>query len=93
MSVADLQELEEVKLLVVKGQATGVLTYAEVATALAEVELDETDERPLQSRRSFHVGRYAAVVTITDGRVTRVVEHPHDLRDVSRAASPTSWWS
>ena len=35
MSVADLQELEEVKLLVVKGQATGVLTYAEVATALA----------------------------------------------------------
>src|SRR5215216_2540976 len=40
MSVADLQELEEVKLLVVKGQATGVLTYAEVATALAEVELD-----------------------------------------------------
>jgi len=43
MSVADLQELEEVKLLVVKGQATGVLTYAEVATALAEVELDEGD--------------------------------------------------
>ena len=43
MSVADLQELEEVKLLVVKGQATGVLTYAEVALALAEVELDEGD--------------------------------------------------
>src|SRR5918994_826914 len=43
MSVADLQELEEVKLLVVKGQATGVLTYAEVATALAEVELVEGD--------------------------------------------------
>src|SRR5688572_12222590 len=43
MSVADLQELEEVKLLVVKGQATGVLTYAEVALALAEVELVEGD--------------------------------------------------
>ena len=43
MSVAELQELEEVKLLVVKGQPTGVLTYAEVATALAEVELDEGD--------------------------------------------------
>jgi RNA polymerase primary sigma factor len=43
MSVADLQELEEVKLLVVKGQANGVLTYTEVATALAEVELDEGD--------------------------------------------------
>src|SRR2546426_908346 len=43
MSVAELQELEEVKLLVTKGQQTGVLTYAEVATALAEVELEEGD--------------------------------------------------
>src|SRR5881227_1846870 len=43
MSVAELQELEEVKLLVTKGQQNGVLTYAEVATALAEVELDEGD--------------------------------------------------
>ena len=32
MSVADLQELEEVKTLVVKGQATGVLTYAEAVS-------------------------------------------------------------
>jgi RNA polymerase primary sigma factor len=43
MSVAELQELEEVKLLITKGQTTGVLTYAEVATALAEVDLDESD--------------------------------------------------
>jgi multiple sugar transport system permease protein len=43
MSVAELQELEEVKLLVTKGTATGVLTYTEVATALAEVDLDESD--------------------------------------------------
>src|ERR671930_1082765 len=43
MSVAELQELEEVKLLMAKGQQTGVLTYAEVATALAEIELDEGD--------------------------------------------------
>jgi RNA polymerase primary sigma factor len=43
MSVAELQELEEVKLLVTKGQQTGVLTYGEVATALAEVDLDESD--------------------------------------------------
>ena len=33
MTVAELQELEEVKLLVTKGQTTGVLTYSEVATA------------------------------------------------------------
>src|SRR3954468_6191540 len=47
MSVAELQELEEVKLLVTKGQATGVLTYAEVATALQEVDLDEGDVEEL----------------------------------------------
>src|SRR5215212_10103179 len=43
MSVVELQELEEVKLLFTKGTATGVLTYAEIATALAEVDLDESD--------------------------------------------------
>src|SRR5256885_1667148 len=43
MSVAELQELEEVKLLVTKGTQTGVLTFTEVATALAEVDLDESD--------------------------------------------------
>ena len=43
MSVAELQELEEVKLLVAKGQQTGTLTFTEVATALSEVELDEGD--------------------------------------------------
>src|SRR5918999_423293 len=47
MSVAELQELEEVRLLVAKGRQTGVLTYAEVATALAEVELDEGDVEEL----------------------------------------------
>ena len=47
MSVGELQELEEVKLLVTKGQTNGVLTYAEVATALAEVDLDEGDVEEL----------------------------------------------
>ena len=43
MSVAELQELEEVRLLLAKGKQTGVSTYAEVATALAEVDIDEGD--------------------------------------------------
>src|SRR4051794_23741279 len=47
MSVAELQELEEVRVLVAKGRQTGVLTYTEVATALAEVELDEGDVEEL----------------------------------------------
>jgi len=48
-----------------------------VSMRFSRVELDDTDERPLQSRRSFHVGRYAAIVTLTDGRVARVVEYQH----------------
>ena len=48
-----------------------------VSMRFSRVELDPTDERPLQSRRSFLVGRYAAIVTMRDGRVVRVVEYPH----------------
>ena len=55
----------------------GVGDEVVVSMRFSRVELDPTDERPLQSRRSFLVGRYAAVVTIADGRVARVVEYPH----------------
>lgn len=48
-----------------------------VSMRFSRVELDETDDRPLQSRRSFLVGRYAAIVTMRDGHVMRVVEYPH----------------
>jgi ketosteroid isomerase-like protein len=48
-----------------------------VSMRFSRVELDPTDDRPLQSRRSFLVGRYAAIVTMHDGRVARVVEYPH----------------
>ncbi|MEA2144256.1 MAG: polymerase primary sigma factor, partial [Solirubrobacteraceae bacterium] len=43
MSVVELQELEEIKGLLAKGQLTGVLTYAEIAGAVAEIDLDEAD--------------------------------------------------
>ena len=49
MSVAELQELEEVKSLLLRGRQAGVLTYGEVATALAEVELDEGDIEDLHA--------------------------------------------
>src|SRR5690348_17630651 len=47
MSVVELQELEEVKGLVAKGQQVGVLTYAEIATAVSELDLDEGDVEEL----------------------------------------------
>src|SRR2546428_3812029 len=47
MSVAELQELEEVKGLITRGQRIGVLTSAEIETATAELGLDETDVEEL----------------------------------------------
>jgi RNA polymerase primary sigma factor len=49
MSVAELQELEEVRGLIARGQRVGVLTYAEIATATAEVGLDEADVEELHA--------------------------------------------
>ncbi len=43
MSLAELQELEEVKGLVARGLQVGVLTYAEIAGAVSELDLDEAD--------------------------------------------------
>lgn len=55
----------------------GVGDEVVVSMRFSRVERDPDDERPLQSRRSYHLGRYAAVVTLRDGRVKRVVEYPH----------------
>src|ERR1035441_5505218 len=47
MSGAELQELEEVRGLITRGRRVGVLTYAEIAAATAEFDLDETDVEEL----------------------------------------------
>jgi RNA polymerase primary sigma factor len=47
MLVAELQELEEVKSLVTKGHQLGVLTFGDVASAVSEVELDESEVEDL----------------------------------------------
>jgi RNA polymerase primary sigma factor len=49
LSVGELQELEEVKILLTRGRQAGVLTYGEVALALAEIELDEGDIEDLHA--------------------------------------------
>jgi RNA polymerase primary sigma factor len=46
-SAAELQELEEVKGLIARGLQVGVLTYAEIAVATAELALDEPDVEEL----------------------------------------------
>ena len=47
MSGADLKELEEVKRLIARGLRIGVLTYAEIATATAELDLEDIDVEEL----------------------------------------------
>ena len=47
MSLADLQELDEFKGLVDRGRQLGVLTFAEVAGAVSELDLDEADVEEL----------------------------------------------
>jgi RNA polymerase primary sigma factor len=43
MSIADLQELDEVKALIARGLESGVLTHAEIATATLELDLEDGD--------------------------------------------------
>src|SRR3984957_19180854 len=47
MSVVELQELDEVKGLVARGQQVGVLSYAEITKAMSELDLDESDVEEL----------------------------------------------
>jgi len=62
---------------VVVDRAIGLADRVVVSMRFSRTELDPSDERPLQSRRSYLLGRWAAVVHVRDGRVVRVEEHPH----------------
>ena len=62
---------------VVVDRAIGLADRVVVSMRFSRIELDSSDERPLQSRRSYLLGRWAAVVYMRDGRVVRVEEHPH----------------
>jgi len=62
---------------VVVDRAIGVGDRVVVSMRFSRIELDPSDERPLQSRRSYLLGRWAAVVYTREGRVVRVEEHPH----------------
>ena len=51
MLQSELHELDEIKGLVTKGQQQGVLSYNEVADAVAEIDLDEADVDAEADRR------------------------------------------
>jgi ketosteroid isomerase-like protein len=47
-----------------------------MAFRAAGVEKDPTDDRPLQTRRYFTIGRYWAIATVRNGRIVRVRDFP-----------------
>mgnify|MGYP002653658036 CR=1 FL=1 len=67
MSVADLQELEEIKSLVSRGQATGTLTFTEVTAAVSELDLEESDVEELHT---FLEGHEIELLDEADPRLT-----------------------
>ena len=85
MSVAELQELEEVKLLLTKGQTAGVLTYAEVAKALAEVDLDDGDIEDLHQH--FEKSEIELVEEIDPAVSASQVERAPDKRTRRKKAT------
>lgn len=62
---------------VVVDRAIGLPERVVVSMRFSRVETDPADERPLQSRRSYLLGRWAGLVFMRDGRVIRVEEYPH----------------
>ncbi len=58
-------------------RAFGLSDRVVVSMRFSRVEVDPTDDRPLQSRRSYLLGRWAGIVYADDGRVVRVEEFPH----------------
>jgi ketosteroid isomerase-like protein len=47
-----------------------------LAFRAAGVEKDANDDRPLQTRRYYTIGRYWAIATVRDGQITKVQDFP-----------------
>src|SRR3989440_11576351 len=87
MSVTELQELEEIKGLLVKGQQTGVLTYGEVASAVAELDVDEADVEELHG--FLEKAEIELVEEVDPAIAAAQVERAPDKRRRRRAAKAT----
>jgi ketosteroid isomerase-like protein len=62
---------------VVLERCVGVGDRVVVYFRAAELQADPSDDRPLQTRRYYTIGRYAGVITIRDGRVVEIQDYPH----------------
>ena len=65
-------DLDEVQTILAARHADGY--RIELERCIGQGDL--TDDRPLQSRRAFTIGRYWAIVTVREGRIVRVRDYP-----------------
>src|ERR1035437_2282606 len=87
MSVVELRELEEVKGLIAKGQRVGVLTYTEIATVTAGLDVDEADVEELHG--FFERSEIELVEDIDPATaVANEVERAPDKRGRHKAKAP-----
>ncbi len=77
MSVVELQELEEIKNLLAKGQQVGVLTFAEIATAVAELDLDEAVAAVVAAARPA-AGRTTCAEVLHGARTKKIERNSYD---------------
>ena len=78
LSGADLRELEEVKRLIARGLRIGVLTYAEIAAATAELGLEDTDAEELHS--AFERCEIELIDEIDPASASLIIERAPDKR-------------
>src|ERR1700727_1665104 len=83
MSVAELQELEEIKGLVSRGQQLGVLTYSEITGAISELDLDEADVEELHG--FLERAEIELVEEVDPALAATEVERAHDKRGRRKA--------
>ena len=77
--MSELEELDEVKGLIARGLRLGVLTYSEIATATAELDLEEADAEELLG---LFEGREIELVEEIDPATlaSQTIEHPAEKR-------------
>ena len=68
-----LEQLPRVTLERCVGVGDRVVVYFRAS----EEAKDPRDDRPLQTRRYYTIGRYAGVITLREGRVVRIEDYPH----------------
>jgi RNA polymerase primary sigma factor len=85
MSSPELAELEEIKALVASGRQLGALTYGEVTTAVAELDLDETD---IEELHSFLEGCEIELVDDTAREPAAPAAPPPDQGQAGKPATP-----